>query len=150
VTTSAIREIEHIVQTTLYPDELYETFLAALLAALDARGAAIWRLEESGDAELSAFVGVSDQLGRDAWDEHRALIAAAIGANPFGQTTYSPGEPGNRPGLPLLIQRVHPRSPLVIEVAARAGASPTSLRGDFQFLQQSAELLATAKCIPWE
>jgi hypothetical protein len=137
-----------VVQSTLYPDELYERFLFHLTAAMAAPGSAIWRLEQE-NVSLSASRGASDAQGRQAWGEHRDCIASRIRAS-VEQETVLPGDPGNPSSLVLLLQRVHPRCPLVIEVAQRDDAQAQSLRGYALFLKQAAEILSNAKCIPWE
>ena len=150
MTDSHIAEIERAVQTMLYPDELYERFLFHLTAAMAAHGAAIWRLEATDKISLSASTGPSDEQDREAWDEHRDFIVASIGPGFTGQQIYPPGVQGNPTALVLLLQKIHARCPLVIEVAQRADAPPPSLRGYSTFLEQMADQLAQAKCIPWE
>jgi hypothetical protein len=142
-----IRAMEGVVKTTLYPDELYERFLSHLTAATAAHGAAIWRLEASGEAILAASAGVSDELARDAWVEHGQLVAVILNASE--QAIVEPADPANPTALTLLFQRVHQRSPLAVELVP-ATARPESLRGYSAFLHQLAAILAQARCIPWE
>jgi hypothetical protein len=144
-----LKTIEHIVQTALYPDELYEQFLVEVTACLDAQGAAIWHLQDPGEVNLSAAVGFSDACGRQAWERHRTLVADAINGQ-SGPKTISPDEPWNDSGLMLLLQKVHGRCPLWIEIAHRPDAAPPSLSGHSKFLKLASDELAKAKCIPWE
>jgi hypothetical protein len=141
--------MELLVQSTLYPDELYEAFLTELTAALEARGAAIWHIQQPTKANLSATIGDNDENGRGTWEDHHDLILSCLAAG-SEPSLVLPGDPANPTSLVLLIQKVDPRSPLVIEVAQRSPSQPHSLRGYSIFLKQMAELLAKAKCIPWE
>jgi hypothetical protein len=145
---SHVQAIRRAVETLLYPDELYERFLDHLIKALDAHGAAVWRLDGGPDAELAAAVGAIDGQGR-GWQESRALLSATIAASSQQQEAIPPDDSRNPTRSLLLIQQVHPRCPLVIVVAQRGDARSVSVRGYSAFLKRMADLLANAKCLPW-
>jgi predicted nucleic acid-binding Zn-ribbon protein len=147
---SHVKAIDDIVRTALYPDELYQEFLKQLNSALESHGAAIWHIPEQKNAILSASIGVSDALGREAWEEHRDFVVATINTSSSGQEIVLPSENRNPTTFVLLIQKkVHARCPLVVEVAQRPPTNPAAHRGYSVFVKQMAEKLSKAKCIPW-
>jgi hypothetical protein len=145
-----LEAIHRAVETLLYPDELYEVFLDHLAKLTGAQGAATWRLLESTDAELVACVGTSDDRGPVARDAHARFLAETVAASRGRQAIILPDDLRNPTRSSRLIQQVHPRCPLVIEVCLGADVSPASLAGYSSFLHRMADLLATAKCLPWK
>jgi hypothetical protein len=142
--------IHRAVETLLYPDELYEVFLDHVTKLLGASGAAIWRLEEPSDAELVACVGAVDDHDSVHSDAHARFLTETVAASRGRQEVILPNDLGNPTRSSRIIQQVHPRCPLVIDVALYTDLASDSTFGCAAFLSRMADLLATAKCLPWK
>lgn len=148
-TQSHIKAIHRAVTTVLYPDELYERFLTHLTAALAGYGAAIWHVGDEGGAELRASVGCPSDRADSDWEKHVSLIDRTMAAQGTEQMVITVDDPQNPTPALLLLQKVHPRCPLVIEAAQREDSPTPASRGHAVFLQRMAYVLSQARCIPW-